>query len=617
MRWCLFLSVLCLIGCSETAADLEAMDLGGGPTDAAESYDGLVLSTDDGTDAETADAGPAIDASGSRDTAVPDSLFKVDADGLDATADLGSEPGSNIELDAEMTPDSTAYVDMGQPDIFIDSDRDASDDVPDAAPLLPDLGPDASLDASPGNPDAARLLPDLGLDASDDVPDAAPLLPDLDPDASLDASPGNPDAAPMISDLGSDAAGDQPDVAPELADLDEDGFSVADGDCDDQNPNINPAAFQFCDGIDSDCDPETIGAGAILMNGTDPFNTLHGAIAAAGRTRARDTIVLCDGTHAMNDQNIEIRNPLTIRSQNGRDVTSIVSPKLTLRSEVLIESVSIVGVLREANVDRAIYARERGTLVTLRDVRMTAAGPDQQWTNMVHVGRSATLVMESVIIENGFAEFLIGTQVSVRDTRLARLISRGADLRVTDSQVTQDARIDDYNPNNVGAAEFTRTRFDGARLDVGGRVPVTLNEVVIENNELDDESAIMLEGDAVITMIGGAIRNNQSNGVGRAVTVGDNRGGALILNNVSVTDNRSRGNGGALYMRHRASVEINGGEWLRNRAIGEGGAIYLRDGILSANDVDFGEGANDNLPTDVESEDEEWSGGVLTFVAQD
>ena len=70
-------------------------------------------------------------------------------------------------------------------------------------------------------------------------------------------------------------------------------------------------------------------------------------------------------------------------------------------------------------------------------------------------------------------------------------------------------------------------------------------------------------------------------------------------------------------MRHRASVEINGGEWLRNRAIGEGGAIYLRDGILSANDVDFGEGANDNLPTDVESEDEEWSGGVLTFVAQD
>ena len=37
-----------------------------------------------------------------------------------------------------------------------------------------------------------------------------------------------------------------------IQDLDGDGFF--DDDCDDADPNINPAAEEFCDGIDNDCD---------------------------------------------------------------------------------------------------------------------------------------------------------------------------------------------------------------------------------------------------------------------------------------------------------------------------------------------------------------------------
>jgi len=40
----------------------------------------------------------------------------------------------------------------------------------------------------------------------------------------------------------------------DLNDLDQDGFSVAEGDCDDNNPNTYPGALELVDGFDNDCD---------------------------------------------------------------------------------------------------------------------------------------------------------------------------------------------------------------------------------------------------------------------------------------------------------------------------------------------------------------------------
>jgi len=542
--------------------------------------------------------------------------------------DLAVDPGPQMTTDSQVNTDSTPPTDVGGSDERADMGLDASVFIPDAAVLRPDLSVDAAIepiDADAPVPDVgedarvemaadASMLPDFGMDAAPPVPDAMLSTADMGSDAAYDVE----DAESPTPDFRRDAFVDAPDVSPEHADLDGDGLSVADGDCNDEDPSIHPGAFQFCDGVDSDCDPETTGQGVIRMNGTDVFETLDDAIAAAERTRAHDTIVLCDGAHVTRGPDIEIRQPLTIRSQNGRAVTSIVSPQFEVRSEVLFEGLSIVDVRRGANVDRAIYAGDRNTVVTLRDVRMSTIGPQPEWANMVVVGRSSMLVMESVTIENGLVITSIGTQATVRDSTLARLVSRGCDLTVTDSQITQDARLDDYNRDHVGSAEFTRTRFDGATLDVDGRVPVTLLDVTIENNVLNDEHAIELRGDASINMTGGSIRNNRSNGSGRAVYIGGgNTGGTLNLNMVSITDNQSRGNGGALYLNQRANVEIMGGQFLRNRAIGDGGAIYLRDGVVSVNETNFGVGGSDNIPNDIATDDEAWNGEILTLIARD
>jgi len=50
-----------------------------------------------------------------------------------------------------------------------------------------------------------------------------------------------------------------------VADLDNDGFSKSDGDCNDANPLVNPAATEeLGDGIDNDCDASTADDGSTL-----------------------------------------------------------------------------------------------------------------------------------------------------------------------------------------------------------------------------------------------------------------------------------------------------------------------------------------------------------------
>ena len=47
---------------------------------------------------------------------------------------------------------------------------------------------------------------------------------------------------------------DNPEMDPNEVDDDGDGFTEIEGDCDDENPAVNPGEVELCDGIDNNCD---------------------------------------------------------------------------------------------------------------------------------------------------------------------------------------------------------------------------------------------------------------------------------------------------------------------------------------------------------------------------
>ena len=73
--------------------------------------------------------------------------------------------------------------------------------------------------------------------------------------ADDDCDPNNPDVGPDQEEVPYNGIDDDCDPLTLDDDLDEDGFDI-DEDCDDENAEIYPGAYENCDGIDENCDGE-------------------------------------------------------------------------------------------------------------------------------------------------------------------------------------------------------------------------------------------------------------------------------------------------------------------------------------------------------------------------
>ena len=77
---------------------------------------------------------------------------------------------------------------------------------------------------------------------------------DTSSDGGGPSGPGGDNGGDSGGDNGGGDGGDDTGTAP--TDLDGDGYSVEEGDCDDEDERVNPGALDDCDGWDEDCDDE-------------------------------------------------------------------------------------------------------------------------------------------------------------------------------------------------------------------------------------------------------------------------------------------------------------------------------------------------------------------------
>lgn len=362
---------------------------------------------------------------------------------------------------------------------------------------------------------------------------------------------------------------------------DQDGDGVAQPeDCNDDNGTVYPGAAEVpCDGVDNDCNPNTVDSPASLrtvVSSTEVKTVTYDSIARALEgARPGDTLQICPGRWY--EQLVITVPSLTVSGSSTPEATvfdadGLDGPVIEIRAaDVTIQALTVVnGVGRNREGSGTwgggIYAWDATGTVTLNQVIVSE--------NLANAGggvvgpEAGNLVLANTIVRNNRATSDGG---GVYVTRAGSF---------TNSVITQNIADQRGGGLAVGA---------GAELSLLGTTEVRLNTA-------PSGAGVVIEAQGSLSG-GWVVENTATDGGGGVVSRGgdltdvkiegnisEREGGGLTIFGGTVTRGSFLDNlapqGGGMYVT--GNVDVRGTYFEGNFAVdGDGGAILAEDGLLS------------------------------------
>jgi predicted outer membrane repeat protein len=398
---------------------------------------------------------------------------------------------------------------------------------------------------------------------------------------------------------------DQPDVpgvfiplagrgAASIADDDGDGVTIADGDCDDDDPDRYPGAPERCNGRDDDCDD------AVPANESDDDG--DGQRVCGGDCDDADAAVFagapeicdqldndCDGV--VEDDLDEDGDGVTICQLDCDDTNPQIAPNLvevcddgrdndcegTVDSlDADLDGHDACGPAPDCDdTDPAVFPRVVGAGDD------TAAG---SWATPLATLQQA---LDSRVAGCEDIYLQSGTHAGGVGLGSARIIGRGTtpgDVVVAGPGRVLDLAGGTWELRDLTVADGLIAE-DGAGIRVAGG-QLTLKDVVVRANSGADGGGLSSDGTVVVFTGDVLFEDNAATGSGGAIHTTD--GFVAATGSVTFVGNSAGADGGAV--EARGTVQLRAATFDGNTAVGRGGAVHLVGGtshLLEAQTVVF------------------------------
>ncbi|MFN7143057.1 MAG: MopE-related protein, partial [Myxococcota bacterium] len=404
-------------------------------------------------------------------------------------------------------------------------------------------------------------LPEKDAPSTDDGEDTGPIDnpddTDADTDADSDTDTDSDTDADTDTDTDADTDSDTDTDTDPREDNDRDGYTVREGDCDDDDSEINPGADEICDEIDNDCDRDidedpVDGDEYPSDNDGDGFGDLT------------HTVVACEPVveNTFDCDDDDATEPVVVDQYNGSASGrgTLDDPFETIQDGIDASDLCV-----------AVYPGNYQETIDF-------GGKDLEVF-------STSGVKNTIIDGNG------GGSVVTFDSGE----SPAAELRgftITAGTGTIETSSSSSSCGSAETCVTNYTRFYGGGIFVDGANP-TLRNLLVMGNTLAEYSYTEVDEntDAYVYSYGGGVFINNSRGmtlidVGFAVNYAD-QGGALYVGDsaeVAVTQSRVSYNsaaGGAGFNVGGGALTVTNVIFSGNAASTGGGASYVDDGTLT------------------------------------